>query len=165
MNNMKTKVWLNLDPQKVDVSYLYKKFDEIGCDFEAEAIPDNTPELLIKKVKDVDIVIATMEPWNETTLGAVKGKVKFIQKYGTGVDSVDLKAAGKNGIPVANIPGAVPCTSTLALTNATLPYAIRLADLGWEKACENDPGLKNGLNIVNGKIVFPAVAEAFGWKI
>ena len=38
---MKTKVWLNLDPQKVDVSYLYKKFDEIGCDFEAEAIPDN----------------------------------------------------------------------------------------------------------------------------
>ena len=103
---MKTKVWLNLDPQKVDVSYLYKKFDEIGCDFEAEAIPDNNPELLIKKVKDVDIVIATMEPWNETTLGAVKGKVKFIQKYGTGVDSVDLKAAGKNGIPVANIPGA-----------------------------------------------------------
>lgn len=83
MNNMKTKVWLNLDPQKVDVSYLYKKFDEIGCDFEAEAIPDNNPELLIKKVKDVDIVIATMEPWNETTLGAVKGKVKFIQKYGT----------------------------------------------------------------------------------
>ena len=72
---MKTKVWLNLDPQKVDVSYLYKKFDEIGCDFEAEAIPDNNPELLIKKVKDVDIVIATMEPWNETTLGAVKGKV------------------------------------------------------------------------------------------
>lgn len=51
--------------------------------------------MLIKKVKDVDIVIATMEPWNETTLGAVKGKVKFIQKYGTGVDSVDLKAAGK----------------------------------------------------------------------
>lgn len=66
---------------------------------------------------------------------------------------------------VANIPGAVPCTSTLALTNATLPYALKLADLGWEKACESDPGLKNGLNIVNGKVVFPAVAEAFGWKI
>ena len=66
---------------------------------------------------------------------------------------------------VANIPGAVPCTSTLALTNATLPYAVKLADLGWEKACESDPGLKNGLNIVDGKIVFPAVAEAFGWKI
>lgn len=43
---------------------------------------------------------------------------------------------------VANIPGAVPCTSTLALTNATLPYAVKLADMGWEKACETDSGLK-----------------------
>ena len=66
---------------------------------------------------------------------------------------------------VANIPGAVPCTSTLALTNATLPYAVKLADMGWGKACETDSGLKKGLNIVNGKVVFPAVAEAFGWKI
>ena len=66
---------------------------------------------------------------------------------------------------VANIPGAVPCTSTLALTNATLPYAVKFADMGWEKACETDSGLKKGLNIVNGKVVFPAVAEAFGWKI
>ena len=66
---------------------------------------------------------------------------------------------------VANIPGAVPCTSTLALTNVTLPYAVKLADMGWEKACETDSGLKKGLNIVNGKVVFPAVAEAFGWKI
>lgn len=57
-----------------------------------------------------------MEPWNETTLGAVKGKVKFIQKYGTGVDSVDLKAAGKNGIPVANIPGAnAPAVAEVAM--------------------------------------------------
>ncbi len=66
---------------------------------------------------------------------------------------------------VANIPGAVPCTSTLALTNATLPYAVKLADMGWEKACEADAGLKNGLNIVEGKVMFPAVAEAFGWKL
>lgn len=63
---------------------------------------------------------------------------------------------------VANIPGAVPQTSTLALTNATLPYAIQLADKGWEKACADDPGLKLGVNIVDGKITFPGVAEAFG---
>lgn len=63
---------------------------------------------------------------------------------------------------VANIPGAVPRTSTLALTNATLPYVIKLADLGWEKALEADPGFGLGLNIVDGKIVYPAVAEAFG---
>lgn len=63
---------------------------------------------------------------------------------------------------VANIPGAVPQTSTLALTNATLPYVIRLANLGWEKACAGDPALKLGLNVVDGKIVYEAVAEAFG---
>ena len=63
---------------------------------------------------------------------------------------------------VANIPGAVPQTSTLALTNATLPYALRLADKGWEKACKEDKSLALGLNIVDGKIVYPAVAEAFG---
>lgn len=63
---------------------------------------------------------------------------------------------------VANIPGAVPYTSTLALTNATMPYAIRLADMGWKDACMKDPGLANGVNVVDGKITFKAVAEAFG---
>ena len=63
---------------------------------------------------------------------------------------------------VANIPGAVPFTSTMALTNATLPYALRLADLGWKEACRRDKGLEEGVNIVDGKIVYKAVAEAFG---
>ena len=62
---------------------------------------------------------------------------------------------------VANIPGAVPFTSTLALTNATLPYAIRLADMGWKDACKADPGLANGVNMVDGEITFKGVAEAF----
>ncbi|MDE5552910.1 MAG: alanine dehydrogenase [Muribaculaceae bacterium] len=62
---------------------------------------------------------------------------------------------------VANIPGAVPYTSTLALTNATLPYALRLADMGWIEACKKDPGLAEGVNIVDGKITFKGVAEAF----
>lgn len=65
---------------------------------------------------------------------------------------------------VANIPGAVPQTSTLALTNATLPYAIRLADKGWKEACREDPGLADGLNVVDGKVTFKAVADAFGLK-
>ena len=63
---------------------------------------------------------------------------------------------------VANMPGAVPRTSTLALTNATLPYAIQLADKGWRRAlCEN-PALKQGLNVVDGTVVYTAVADAFG---
>ena len=62
---------------------------------------------------------------------------------------------------VANMPGAVPYTSTLALTNATLPYALELAGKGWEKACRENQELKLGLNIVNGKVVYEGVAEAF----
>ena len=63
---------------------------------------------------------------------------------------------------VANIPGAVPQTSTLALTNATLPYVLELADKGWKEACKEDKTLYPGLNIIEGQIVYPAVAEAFG---
>lgn len=62
---------------------------------------------------------------------------------------------------VANIPGAVPYTSTLALTNATLPYAVRIADMGWRDACKKDPGLAEGVNMVDGNITYKAVAEAF----
>jgi alanine dehydrogenase len=62
---------------------------------------------------------------------------------------------------VANMPGAVPYTSTLALTNATLPYAIQLADKGWKKAAQENPDLVPGLNVINGEIVYEAVAQAF----
>ena len=63
---------------------------------------------------------------------------------------------------VANIPGAVPRTSTRALTNATLPYAVRLANKGWRQACREDAALAQGVNMVDGKVTFPAVAEAWG---
>jgi alanine dehydrogenase len=62
---------------------------------------------------------------------------------------------------VANMPGAVPYTSTIALTNATLPYAIQLAEKGWQKACKDRKDLKLGLNIINGKVVYKGVADAF----
>ena len=62
---------------------------------------------------------------------------------------------------VANMPGAVPITSTIALTNATLPYVVQLADKGWEAATAANPGLKLGLNVVNGKVVYKGVADAF----
>lgn len=63
---------------------------------------------------------------------------------------------------VANIPGAVPYTSTLALTNATLPYALQLANKGWRKACADNEELRKGLNVVEGKVVYKEVAEAWG---
>ena len=63
---------------------------------------------------------------------------------------------------VANMPGAVPLTSTMALTNATLPYALTLANKGWRQASLDDPGLAQGVNIVDGRITCRGVAEAFG---
>jgi len=62
---------------------------------------------------------------------------------------------------VANMPGAVARTSTMALTNATLPYAIALANKGWKRATEEDPALAKGLNVVNGEIVYEPVKQAF----
>jgi alanine dehydrogenase len=65
---------------------------------------------------------------------------------------------------VANMPGAVPYTSTVALTNVTLPYVVKLANLGWEKATDSDTALKKGLNIINGRVVYKEIIEAFGWE-
>ncbi len=62
---------------------------------------------------------------------------------------------------VANMPGAVPRTSTIALTNATLPYAIQIANKGWKQACIDSVPLRKGLNVVEGKVVYEGVAEAF----
>jgi alanine dehydrogenase len=63
---------------------------------------------------------------------------------------------------VANMPGAVPCTSTMALTNSTLPYALQLADKGWQRACKDNAELRKGLNVVHGQVVYRGVSEAFG---
>jgi alanine dehydrogenase len=63
------------------------------------------------------------------------------------------------------MPGAVPYTSTLALTNATLPYAIQLANKGWQQACRDNRELQLGLNVVKGDVVYKGVAEAFGLQL
>ena len=63
---------------------------------------------------------------------------------------------------VANMPGGVPRTSTLALTNATLPYAVALASRGWRRACAADPALRAGVNVAGGKVTHAGVSEAFG---
>lgn len=63
---------------------------------------------------------------------------------------------------VGNMPGAVARTSTMALTNATLPYVIKLADKGWGRAAIEDPALSKGLNVSGGEVVYAPVAEALG---
>jgi alanine dehydrogenase len=66
---------------------------------------------------------------------------------------------------VANMPGAVPATSTPALTNATLPYALKIADLGWRQALAADPALALGLNVTSGRLVNEGVARAHGLQL
>lgn len=65
---------------------------------------------------------------------------------------------------VANMPGAVPYTSTMALTNVTLPYVLKLANKGWEEACASDSSLRKGLNIVKGEVIYKEIIDAFGWE-
>ena len=131
----------------------------------------------------VDLVIgAVLIPGAKAPFLITKDMLKLIQPGSVLVDvAIDQGGCFESSYPtthtnptyevdgivhycVANIPGAVPMTSTLALTNATLPYALALANWGWEKACEKYPDLKAGLNIVNGKIVYKAVADTFGYK-
>ena len=66
---------------------------------------------------------------------------------------------------VANMPGGVPRTSTLALTNATLPYSVQLANKGWKRALKENPALLKGLNVTDGKVTYAGVAEAFGMEL
>jgi alanine dehydrogenase len=64
---------------------------------------------------------------------------------------------------VSNMPGALPKTSTLALTNATLPYAVEIANKGWENAMKDNSEIKRGANVVKGKLTYKGVAEALGY--
>ncbi len=89
----------------------------------------------------------------------------FETSHPTSHDNPVYEVDGIVHYAVANIPGAVPNTSTLALTNATLPYALALADKGWRRACREDHALALGVNIVDGKITFPGVAEAFAMPL
>ncbi|MCR4431885.1 MAG: alanine dehydrogenase [Tepidanaerobacteraceae bacterium] len=87
------------------------------------------------------------------------GCVETIDHPTTHADPVFVKH-GVVHYAVANIPGVVPRTSTLALTNATLPYALNLANKGWKQAVLDDPALAKGINVLDGKVTFKAVAEA-----
>lgn len=89
------------------------------------------------------------------------GSVETIDRVTTHQDPT-YERYGVVHYAVANIPGAVPRTSTLALTNATLPYALKIANLGWKEALRRDPALAKGANVVSGHVTYPAVAQAHG---
>ena len=98
------KIWINIDPELVDFTYLYRHF-EGRCQILAKAVGKDSQKV-IPLAQDADIIIGGMEPWNTETLAQIRGKVGFIQKFGMGLDNIDLDAAAKNGILVANVLGA-----------------------------------------------------------
>lgn len=155
----------------------------------SETLPKNVKTLyaselrLKKELPDVDLVIGSvLIPGDKAPHLITRSMLKMLQP-GTVLVDVAIDQGGcfetshptthseptyvVNGIvhyAVANIPGAVPYTSTLALTNATLPYVTALAGKGWKQACKEDPALALGLNVVEGKVVYKAIAEVFGLK-
>ena len=133
------------------------------------------------EIKDADIVVgAVLIPGDKAPHLITRDMLKTMQPGAVLVDvAIDQGGCFETSHPtthsepvyevdgvihyaVANIPGAVPYTSTSALTNATLKYALALADKGWRKACKEDEALFKGLNIVEGKVTYKAVADVFG---
>lgn len=153
----------------------------------SETLPKNVKTLyasevrLKKELPDVDMVIGSvLIPGDKAPHLITRDMLKMMQPGTVLVDvAIDQGGCFETSHPtthseptyvvdgivhyaVANIPGAVPNTSTLALTNATLPYVIALAGKGWKQACNDDPALALGLNIVDGKVVYKAIADVFG---
>lgn len=155
----------------------------------SETLPKNVKTLYASEVRikkelpDVDLVIGSvLIPGDKAPHLITRDMLKMLQPGTVLVDvAIDQGGCFETSHPtthseptyivdgivhyaVANIPGAVPYTSTLALTNATLPYVIALAGKGWKKACKDDPALELGLNVVEGKVVYKAIADVFGLK-
>ena len=108
-------------------------------------------------------MVKTMKPGSVLVDVAIDqgGSIESIDRITTHADPYFVKH-GVIHYSVANMPGAVPRTSTLALTGATLPYALKIANLGAEEACRRDPALMKGLNTYNGHLTFKAVADDQG---
>lgn len=137
---------------------------------------------IAKAVREADLLIScVLVPGGKTPRLVTEEMVKQMRPgsviidvaidQGGSVETIDrvttheASCFEKHGVlhyAVANMPGAVPRTSTMALTNVTLPYALKIAELGAEGACKADPALCKGLNVYKGKLTCPGVAEAQG---
>ncbi len=143
----------------------------------------SSPTLLKDLVKDADLVIGAVLVAGAKAPKLITKKMLSTMKKGTVIVDVAIDQGGcfetskptTHGDPifevdgivhycVANMPGAVPLTSTIALTNATLPYALELADKGWKEACRTNSELKKGINYHGEKLTYKPVADAFGFE-
>jgi len=141
----------------------------------------SSPATIRKLVKEADVVVgAVLIPGAKAPRLVTRDMLKTMKKGSVLVDVAidqggcfETSKATTHGEPtyvvdgvihycVANMPGAVAKTSTLALTNATLPYAVQIANKGWKKAMQDNQEIRLGANVIDGKVTYQAVAEAFG---
>ncbi len=152
----------------------------------SEVMPKNcfpmmsSPALLRDLVKEADVVVGAVLVAGAKAPKLVTRDMLKTMKKGSIVVDVAIDQGGcfetskptTHGDPVyevedvihycvANMPGAVPVTSTMALTNATLPYAVEIANKGWEKAAQENNAIRTGLNMILGQVTYKGVAEAF----
>ncbi|MCK5542013.1 MAG: alanine dehydrogenase [Desulfobacterales bacterium] len=163
--------------------------DLIRLRYLSEIMPANckplmsSPTLLKKLVKDADLVIGAVLIAGAKAPKLISKNMLSTMKKGAVIVDVAIDQGGcfetskptTHGDPiyevdgivhycVANMPGAVPLTSTIALTNATLPYAVELANKGWKKACKTNVELQKGINYYGEKLTYKPVADAFGFE-
>lgn len=141
------------------------------------------PTTIRRLIKEADVVVgAVLIPGAKAPKLVTRAMLKTMKKGAVLVDvAIDQGGCFETSKPtthgkpiykvdgvvhycVANMPGAVPKTSTLALTNATLPYAVEIATKGWKRAMQENPEIRFGANVVKGKVTYQGVAEAFGLK-
>ncbi|MEY3098945.1 MAG: alanine dehydrogenase, partial [Actinomycetota bacterium] len=139
------------------------------------------PDELKKALSQADLAIGALNASKGRTPCVVTEEMVSDMKYGSVIIDISIDQGGcfETSKPtthaepiyvvdnvihycVANMPGALPLTSTYALSNATLPYALALANKGWKKALSDNSGLAKGLNVHNGQITYKAVAQAHG---
>ena len=140
-----------------------------------------SPATIRKLIKEADLVVgAVLIPGAKAPKLVTRDMLKTMKKGAVMVDvAIDQGGSFETSKPtthsdpiyivegvvhycVANMPGAVAKTSTLALTNATLPYALEIANKGWKRAFKENPEIKRGANVVKGKVTYRGVADAFG---
>jgi alanine dehydrogenase len=143
----------------------------------------SSPATIRKLVKEADVVVgAVLIPGAKAPRLVTREMLGTMKKGSVLVDVAidqggcfDTSKATTHGNPtyvvdgvihycVANMPGAVAKTSTLALTNATLPYAVQIANKGWKKAMQDNQEIRLGANVIDGKVTYQAVSEAFGME-
>ena len=143
----------------------------------------SSPATIRRLIREADLVVGSvLIPGAKAPKLVTRGMLKTMTKGAVLVDvAIDQGGCFETSKPtthkdpvytvdgvihycVTNMPGALAQTSTLALTNATLPYTIEIADKGWEKALRENPEIREGANVVRGKVTFKGVAGAFGLK-